>query len=104
MINLILGDCNNAMKNIKKNSIDLIITSPPYEDIHGAGYGAKTKDILFLKLYNEFLDAVFNNYYEILKDTGQIFFNIKSKTNNKCLNTPHWLGHLESFNKFKLNK
>ena len=50
MINLILGDCNNAMKNIKKNSIDLIITSPPYEDIHGAGYGAKTKDILFLKV------------------------------------------------------
>ena len=102
MIDLILDDCNSAMKNIENNSIDLIITSPPYEDFGGAGYGAKTKDILFLKLYNEFLDAVFNNYYEILKDTGQIFFNIKSKTHNKCLSTPHWIEHLESFSKFKL--
>ena len=63
MIDLILDDCNSAMKNIENNSIDLIITSPPYEDFGGAGYGAKTKDILFLKLYNEFLDNVFNNYY-----------------------------------------
>ncbi len=102
MIDLINGDCNKVMKDIDKNSIDLIITSPPYEDFHGAGYSAQMKDILFLKLYNEFLDITFNEYHRILKDTGQIFFNIKSKTHNKCLNTPHWIEHLESFSKFKL--
>ena len=49
MIDLINGDCNKVMKDIDKNSIDLIITSPPYEDFHGAGYSAQMKDILFLK-------------------------------------------------------
>jgi len=46
---IILGDCIENLKKIPDNSIDLIITSPPYEDVAGAGYGAKTKDILFLK-------------------------------------------------------
>ena len=67
----------------------------------GAGYSANSKDVLFLKLYSEFLDKVFEQYYRILKDTGQIFFNIKSKTFNKTLNTPHWIEHLETFKKFK---
>ena len=101
-IDLRLGDCNEVMKDIEDNSIDLIITSPPYEDFHGAGYSAQMKDVLFLKLYNEFLDTTFNQYHRILKDTGQIFFNIKSKTFNKMINTPHWIEHLESFKKFKL--
>ena len=102
MVELILDDCNKAMKSIDNNSIDLIITSPPYEDFHGAGYSANSKDILFLKLYSEFMDKIFNNYHRILKDTGQIYFNIKSKSFNKTINTPHWLEHLESFGKFKL--
>ena len=54
------------------------------------------------KLYNEFLDTTFNHYHRILKDTGQLFFNIKSKSFNKMINTPHWIEHLESFQKFKL--
>ena len=102
MVELILDDCNKVMKSIDNNSIDLIITSPPYEDFHGAGYSANSKDILFLKLYSEFMDKIFNNYHRILKDTGQIYFNIKSKSFNKTINTPHWLEHLESFGKFKL--
>lgn len=95
-------DCLDRMAKIKNNSIDLIITSPPYEDIMGAGYSANSKDVLFLKLYSEFLDKVFEQYYRIIKDTGQIFFNIKSKTFNKTLNTPHWIEHLQTFKKFKL--
>jgi len=43
------GNCVEEMRKMPDNSIDLIITSPPYEDVAGAGYGAKTKDILFLK-------------------------------------------------------
>ncbi len=96
------SECVNIMSKIPDNYIDLIITSPPYEDIMGAGYSANTKDVLFLKLYSEFLDKVFEQYYRILKNTGQIFFNIKSKTFNKTLNTPHWIEHLETFKKFKL--
>jgi len=96
------GDCLELMKEIEDNSIDLVITSPPYEDITGAGYSAKSKDVLFLKLYSEFMDKVFNELYRILKPTGQIFFNIKSQTHNKLIKTPHWLEFLESFQQFKL--
>ena len=99
---IIQGDCVEKMKEIESNTIDLVITSPPYEDVSGAGYGAKTKDILFLKLYSEFMDKVFNELYRILKPTGQIFFNIKHKTHNKKLSTAHWIEFLESFKQFKL--
>ncbi len=94
---LIQGDCIEKMKQIEDESIDLIITSPPYEDVMGAGYGAKSKDILFLKLYSEFIDKVFHEYKRILKNDGQIFFNIKSKTFKKKLSTPHWLEFTDGF-------
>jgi len=95
------GDCLKLMKTLPENSIDLIITSPPYEDISGAGYNGAKKDILFFKLYSEFTDKIFNEYFRILKNTGQIFFNIKSKTHIKTLKTPHWIEFLESFKQFK---
>jgi len=96
------GNCVERMKELPDNSVDLVITSPPYEDVSGAGYGAKTKDILFLKLYSEFMDDVFKELYRILKPTGQIFFNIKHKTHDKQLSTVHWIEFLETFNRFKL--
>ena len=33
MIDLRLGDCIELMKEINNNSIDLTITSPPYDDL-----------------------------------------------------------------------
>ena len=99
---IIEGNCVEEMRKMPDNSVDLVITSPPYEDVAGAGYGAKTKDILFLKLYSEFMDDVLRELYRILKPTGQIFFNIKHKTHNKQLSTVHWLEFLETFKKFKL--
>jgi len=99
---IVCGDCIEVMKTFPKESIDIIITSPPYEDIASAGYSGKTKDVLFLKLYSEFMDKVFSEIYRILKPTGQIFFNIKSKTHDKTLRTPHWLEFLETFRRFKL--
>ena len=94
-------DCIRGLTNIPDNSVDLIITSPPYEDISGAGYNGSKKDILFFKLYSDFVDKLFQEYYRILKKTGQIFFNVKSKTHIKTLRTPHWLEFLESFKMFK---
>jgi len=94
---LINDDCLKAMPTLNDNSIDLIITSPPYEDISGAGYTSNSKDILFFKLYSEFIDNVFKEYKRILKSNGQLFFNIKSKTLKKTLKTPHWIEFTEGF-------
>jgi site-specific DNA-methyltransferase (adenine-specific) len=93
-------DCLKVLPTIPENSVDLIITSPPYEDISGAGYTSDTKDILFFKLYSEFIDNVFQQYHRVLKENGQIFFNIKSKTFNKSLRSPHWLEFTSGFQKF----
>ena len=97
-----LTDCISLFKDIPDNSIDLVITSPPYDNIEGAGYGKGTKDVLFLKLYSEFFDEVLTEIYRVLSPTGQVFLNLKSGTINKTLVTPHWIEFLESFKKFKL--
>ena len=101
-INKIYNEDNlETMAKMPDNFIDLIITSPTYEDVSGAGYGAKSKDVLFLKFYSDYLGKLFDEYYRILKPTGQIFFNIKSKTFDKTLRTPHWIEFLEGFGKLK---
>ncbi|MGZ9669977.1 DNA-methyltransferase [Pseudomonas sp. GNP014] len=97
---LINDDCLKVLPTLEEGSVDLIVTSPPYEDISGAGYTSNSKDILFFKLYSEFIDNVFNQYHRVLKKNGQLFFNIKSKTLKKTLKTPHWLEFTEGFQKF----
>jgi DNA modification methylase len=101
-INKIYNEDNlETMAKMPNDFIDLIITSPTYEDITGAGYNAKSKDVLFLKFYSDYLGKLFNEYERILKPTGQIFFNIKSKTFEKTLRTPRWIEFLDSFQKLK---
>ena len=102
-INKIYNEDNlETMAKMPSDFIDLIITSPPYEDISGAGYGAKSKDILFIKFYSDYLSKLFAGYKRILKPNGQIFFNIKSKTFDKTLRTPHWIECLNEFTDLKL--
>jgi len=102
-INKIYNEDNlETMAKMPDNFIDLIITSPTYEDVSGAGYGAKSKDVLFLKFYSDYLGKLFTEYERILKQTGQIFFNIKSKTFDKTLRTPHWIEFLDGFQNLKL--
>jgi len=96
------GDCLEILQQLQKESVDLVITSPPYEDVAGAGYNGATKDILFFKLYSEFLDKWFDEVFRVLKKNGQVFLNLKSKTHKTTLRTPHWIEFLESFKKFQL--
>jgi DNA modification methylase len=59
-INKIYNEDNlETMAKMPDNFIDLIITSPTYEDVSGAGYGAKSKDVLFLKFYSDYLGKLF---------------------------------------------
>lgn len=94
------GDCLNLIKEIENNSIDLIITSPPYEDFNGAGYGGQTKDILFLKIYSEFFDKFMKEVHRVLKPNGQFYLNLKNKTLKTKLLTPHWIEFTEGFSLF----
>ena len=70
------GDCLNLMKELESDSIDLIITSPPYYDAIDYNNGVKyTYDE-----YLEWLTIRLNEMYRIIKPSGSIIFNI----NDKC--------------------
>lgn len=76
--NLILGDCEAVLKKVKNESIDLIVTSPPYTDQRSDTYGGiKPEEYIewFLPKSQEFL--------RVLKPTGTFILNIKEATVNK---------------------
>ena len=41
---IILGDCSEVLKDLDKNSIDLIVTSPPYADMRSEKRTNRLKD------------------------------------------------------------
>ena len=77
MIDIRTGDCFELIKDLSDNSVDLVITSPPYADI--VNYG---KDIS-IKKPNEYCDwllPLFNEIYRVLKPSGSFILNI----NDNC--------------------
>jgi len=67
------GDCFELIKEQEDNSVDLIITSPPYADI--VNYG---KNISIQKPadYCDWLLPLFNEIYRVLKPSGSFILNI----------------------------
>lgn len=71
---LILGNCLDALKTLPDNSVDLIITSPPYADQRKSTYGGVSVDEYvkwFLPISKELL--------RVLKKDGTFILNIKEK-------------------------
>jgi len=71
---LFLGDCANELKKLKDNSVDLIITSPPYADQRKSTYGGIHQD----EYVNWFL-PISQQLLRVLKPTGTFILNIKEK-------------------------
>jgi site-specific DNA-methyltransferase (adenine-specific) len=74
---IVLGDCLNALKKVEENSVDLIVTSPPYADRRAKTYGGvKPEEYVewFLPRSKEFL--------RVLKPDGTFILNIKEKVEN----------------------
>lgn len=74
---IINGDCLDVCKNIPDNSIDLIITSPPYADSRKWHYGGIHPDN-----YAPWLLERTKEFLRILKPTGTFILNIKEKIVN----------------------
>ena len=78
-IDLRHGDCIKVMKDIPDNSIDAIITSPPYNfDIDYNQY----EDKKAWDDYFEWINAVCKECYRILKDDGRLMMNIQPSWSN----------------------
>jgi site-specific DNA-methyltransferase (adenine-specific) len=70
---IIEGNCLEVFKNILNNSIDIVITSPPYNI--GIKYN-QYKDTLKREQYLIWLDNVFKEVKKVLKDDGSFFLNV----------------------------
>ncbi|MCL2099045.1 MAG: site-specific DNA-methyltransferase [Oscillospiraceae bacterium] len=75
--NLYLGDCRTELKNIPDDSVDLIVTSPPYADQRQSTYGGINVDE-----YVEWFLSVSKELFRTLKPTGSFILNIKEKVVN----------------------
>lgn len=69
-----LGDCKEQLKFLPDNSVDLIVTSPPYADQRKNTYGGIHAD-----KYVEWFLPISEQLLRVLKPTGTFVLNIKEK-------------------------
>lgn len=73
------GDAIKLAKELPDNSIDLVVTSPPYADT--VSYGDSVK-ILSPEQYIEWFLPLFHEAKRFLKDTGSFILNINDRATN----------------------
>ena len=109
--NIIYLKSSESMCEVPDESVDLIVTSPPYNiDIQYGNKTAKGKvttskavkysDNMAESEYRELLRSVFNECKRVLKKNGSIWINIKNRYNNGEIITPFWIQ--EYFSEFTL--
>ena len=74
---LYFGDCNEQLLNIPDNSIDLVVTSPPYADQRKGTYGG-----IHPNNYVEWFLPISKQLLRVLKSDGTFILNIKEKVIN----------------------
>ena len=96
MIELINGDCLEEMKKIPNGSIDLVLTSPPYNlgNTHHTGNKRHKaySDNLPEGEYQEWQVNILSECHRVLRDTGSLVYNHKNRIKNGVQITPYeWL-------------
>jgi site-specific DNA-methyltransferase (adenine-specific) len=82
---LYCGNCVDIMKTFPENSIDLVVTSPPYNV--GVDY-KDWNDKLSVKDYLAFVKEFLKGYARVLKDDGRFAINIPYDANMKHTGKP----------------
>ena len=103
MEKLILGDCLKAMKEIEDDTVDVIITSPPYNKKGLAGGKVKAGNQIWKKFnidystyddnlteeeYSSWMVLLLNEMKRIIKPNGSIFFNHKPRRHKNKVYLP----------------
>ena len=74
LTDIYLGDSKEKLKLLSDNSVDLIVTSPPYADQRKSTYGGIHPD-----KYVEWFLPISKQLLRVLKPTGTFILNIKEK-------------------------
>lgn len=69
---LLEGDCREQLEKVATDSIDLIVTSPPYANQRAATYGGVAPD-----QYVEWFLPIAEQLFRVMKPTGTFILNIK---------------------------
>lgn len=77
MTKILRGDSREVLKMIDENTIDLIVTSPPYADRRKNTYGGIAPE-----KYVEWFLPISEQLLRVLKSTGTFILNIKEKADN----------------------
>lgn len=90
------GDCLEIMKEIPDKSVDIIITSPPYNigKMHSnrLQFGTYDGNDMKEEEYQQWQLDIFKEYKRILKDDGSVFYNHKVRIKNgKAIHPLEWL-------------
>jgi len=103
---IICGDCIEKMEEMPENSVDVIVTSPPYNI--GVKYNSHHDNMPFGEYLN-WMEKFAETCKRVLKDDGSLFFNIGDKPSDelrsfkvadriarhlKLQNTILWVKHL----------
>ncbi len=77
MYRLELGDCMELLKGVTSESVDLVVTSPPYAEQRIDTYGGiRSED------YPEYMLSIGREIYRVLKPSGSFVLNIKEHVSN----------------------
>lgn len=74
---LLHGDCKEQLQDVSSESLDLIVTSPPYANQRATTYGGIKPDD-----YVEWFLPISDQLYRVLKPTGTFTLNIKKPAVN----------------------
>ena len=79
-LSIVNDDCNSALQNVGRESVDLIVTSPPY--CMKKAYESPEDDINTFKQCHE---KIFDKVYKILKPGGSICWQIGYHISDACV-------------------
>jgi site-specific DNA-methyltransferase (adenine-specific) len=80
-----LGEAQQILKEMPNNSVDLVVTSPPYN--LGVDYDGYDDDILKSE-YRLLIKDTFLYLDRVVKDDGRVCVNISLKNDGKIIDTP----------------
>lgn len=72
---IICGDSTRVLNTIPNESVDLILTSPPYN--FGMGYDTYSDNKVNQNFFNEFLFPILNECERVLKIGGRLILNVQ---------------------------
>lgn len=110
------SDCLNILKSIESNSINTIVTSPPYNK---KGLSGKRNignqvwkkfnidyneydDNMPEEKYQEWMISVLNDMYRVIKPNGSLFFNHKPRRHENKVYLPSTFIEKSNFNLYQL--